>query len=223
MFAFAYDIGVVSAASIPVLITAERILATVFPLTVYLYVTPQRAVVAVCCLYILPGVYCLYASILCMEFVQTDIQGVTIGRLFPTDLLVNHANNGVYQNVGETFNYMTGIIPIILVTVGCVIIWLKLLQITIKRRLLTSSQIKVITKHGITRTTKTLLSLCLLFIVCYSFGFAILYIEENELLQDPELLVCIQNFVSCINCIGDFLIYIGTNKIFRKSTVAIRR
>lgn len=125
MFAFAYDIGVVSAASIPVLITAERILATVFPLTVYLYVTPQRAVVAVCCLYILPGVYCLHASILCMEFVQTDIQGVTIGRLFPTDLLVNHANNGVYQNVGETFNYMTGIIPIILVTVGCVTIWLS--------------------------------------------------------------------------------------------------
>lgn len=65
MFAFAYYTGIVSAVSIPGIITGERILDIVFYFKVYFNITPRPSVVVVCCVYILPGM-CFWYSNICI-------------------------------------------------------------------------------------------------------------------------------------------------------------
>lgn len=221
LFSCFYDTGVFSAVFIHVFITGERILAILFPPRASLFLTPRRTITCVTCLCIVSGAYSLYFDILCSRLKQFVGQGVTIEQLLFSDMCANHIRSGVFDLAEQIINYLTGIIPIIIVTLGCAIIALKILQITNRRRHLTSRQVKATTKHGTTKTTKTLLSICALYIVCHGFASSVLYSIDNtpQELETPYtgLTFCVENILMCINSTGDFIIYASVHTRFRKT------
>lgn len=223
VFVCAFHVGTLSAEVIPVLITGERIMAIFYPFHAYLILVPRRVTILVTCLYVVSGMYFLYFDMLCFQFKQVVVKGVTVGQILYTDMYAYHVKRGLYQLIGQIINSAAGIVPIGLVTVGCLLIGLKIMQVTSRRQLLTSCQVKATTKHGATKTTRTLLSICALYIFCYGFVVAVSFILDTILLEQNlvvrNMITCVQDFVLCINCIGDFLIYAGANNIFRKSTL----
>ncbi|CAG5129853.1 unnamed protein product [Candidula unifasciata] len=220
-FMCARTIGIQTAMCIPVLITGERILAILCPLKVYFIITRRRTVITVSILYALNGVYFIYRLILSLQLKHFIVQGISLSRIVYTDLYRYAVESGLYGLLEHIVNYVTGIIPICLVTIGCVIIGTQITVVTNKRKTLTLRQAKSTNKHLISKTTKTLFSICVLYIFCSGFAFAIGYLATfTQVAQDlplTDLLGSVEDLLLCINCIGDFVIYVGANNRFRKS------
>ncbi|CAG5131524.1 unnamed protein product [Candidula unifasciata] len=223
----ANDFGLFSSVIIPVLITDERILAIFYPFQAYVILTPRLTVIVLSCLYIVDGIFCLYAVPLSYQLQNVLINDVVVGVIGPSDMRKIHERSGVKQVIDQIVNYMTGVIPISLVTLGCIVIGLRIVQITNRRRQLTSSQVTASSKHGITKTTKTLLKICLLYIVFYGSTFIASFVLQSEILEGQlTTQSIIQRFhylVLIINCVGNFLIYFGALHQFRKSSVVGQR
>ncbi|CAG5121084.1 unnamed protein product [Candidula unifasciata] len=220
----AYALGVTMGPLIPILITGERIIAIFCPLKANFILTPRRTVITLLCFFLVTGLYCFYHEILCVQLKTYVINGVTTTLIVDSDMWRNHVNSGLYQLLEHILNYLTGIIALGMITVGCVIIGLKIIYITKRRQQLTS-RVNASTKRGITKTTKTLLKICFLYIVCYGSAFGLAYIVENKLQQWSviRVVVCVHNLIVCINCLGDFLIYVASNATFWTSITVFRR
>ncbi|CAG5125410.1 unnamed protein product [Candidula unifasciata] len=223
---YAYIAGVLSAYLIPVLITGERMLSILCPLTAHLFLTPRRTAMFMSCVLCVTATYCLYHQMLSPPLKNDTyvINGVTTALSVRSDLCRNHIRSGLFQLLANMFNYLTGIVALALNMVGCVVIGLKILHVTKRRRQLTSKA-NANTKRGITKTTKTLLKICFLYILCYSSAFGLAYNVENGQLQWSviRVTVCVHNLIVCINCLGDFIIYIASNTTFLTSIVVCRR
>ncbi|CAG5121071.1 unnamed protein product [Candidula unifasciata] len=222
-FSWARTIGLHCAMVIPVIITVERILAIRFPLTFHFILTPRRAVIIISCLFLLNGAYCIYSYVVCMKFKQVVVQGITIGFILRTDAYFHDLTSGLYETIDSIVNYTTGIIPISIVTVGSVVIGVQIAILTQRRQKMTANQVKKSAdkQQPISKTTKTLLNICILYSVCSGFAFAIAYItQDSQLGQDIQLnkvLVSFHNLLTCVNCVGDFVIYVGANSVYKKS------
>lgn len=228
VFVCCYLTAVFPTVVIPVLITGERILVIVWPFKANLILTPRRAVIVLSSLYVVGGMHFIKQDLMMFEFKQLAIKGGGVaGLIRPTDMFVNQIRSGVFYLIEDIYNYFTGAIPISLVAVGCAVIGIKITQISNRRRHLISSQVKATTKHGITKTTKTLLSICVLYIVCnsvsFSYGFLIqIHLRDFEgILRDVAVEVI--NLIYCFNFIGDFLIYINANSSFKKPIILNQR
>ncbi|CAG5121070.1 unnamed protein product [Candidula unifasciata] len=222
-FLFAHNMGLHTAMIIPVLITTERILALLSPLKALFILTPPRTVIVLASLYVLNGFVFLYYFILCRELKQYRIKGSVLGVFSHTEMYFAGVEAGVYGMIESIVNYMTGVIPISLVTMGCAVIGIQVVFITKKREQLITGQIKTTPNTPISKTTKTLLSICVLYVLCSGFGFVLTYIANTNLVENDEslkkVLSSVQDLLFCVNCVGDFVIYVGT----RKSTLRTRK
>ncbi|CAG5129395.1 unnamed protein product [Candidula unifasciata] len=223
----ANDIGSFSSVIIPVLITGERILAICYPFKAYAILTPRCTVIVLSCLYVIVGICCLYEVLLSYQLTYFVIDGIVVGEMVITDMRVAHERSGVKQLVDQIGNYLTGVIPISLVTTGCIVIGLRIVQITNRRRQMSPSQVTSSTKHGITKTTKTLLKICLLYIVCYGSTFIASFILQSKLLEQQipteSIIQRFQNVVLSLNCVGNFLIYLKGRHNIRKTSIKVRK
>ncbi|CAG5128422.1 unnamed protein product [Candidula unifasciata] len=227
LFICVSDIGLFASVIIPVLITGERILAIFVPFQANLILTPRRMVIVLSCLYLVDGILFTYNVILSDQLKNFLVNGVTVGVIVDSDMRIIHDRSGVKRLIDHISNYVTGVIPISLVTVGCVVIGLRIVQITNRRRKLTSKLAKASTKLGITKTTKTLLKICLLYTVCYGSSFIGVYVSQSKLLEQqlPTRMIIFpfQQIVLCLNCVGNFLIYLDSRNGFRKLIIVCRK
>ncbi|CAG5115360.1 unnamed protein product [Candidula unifasciata] len=210
--------GLVASMLIPILITGERLLAIFCPLRVYFILTPCRIIILVIIIYILATLYFIYTFVICMQFRQTSIDGVSVGEIATTDLYVCDPRSQFTEVIDSIFNYSTGIIPISLVMIGCVVIGTQVVFITNRRKMLIASKVKL-TRPIVSKTTKTLFSICVLFIVCSGFAFVFEFASKFQpVLQEftmQTIFGCVQDFLVCINCVGNFIIYVGSNNNLR--------
>ncbi|CAG5129396.1 unnamed protein product [Candidula unifasciata] len=222
-----YTMGVFTGPLIPVLITGERILVIFGPFRAHVILTPRRTIAVLLCFYLLTVVLFVYHEILGLQLKTYVINSVTTSLIVSSDMRRNHIDIGLVDLMETVVNYLTGIIPLSLITVGCVVIGIKIICVTKRRRQLTSSKVKANTKHGITKTTKTLLKICLLYICCYGFGFSLIFIFDSELLKHESslklVMIQVQDLLMCTNCLGDFFIYCASNKRLWKSVTAWQR
>lgn len=100
---------------------------------------------------------------------------ITIGAILFTDLFENDFRSGRYELIYNVVNYMTGIIPHSFVTIGCVVIGAQLVVPPKKQRqqFISGQTKKSANKKSTSKTTKTLLSICVFYSVCSGFSFAI--------------------------------------------------
>lgn len=153
VFFCAYTLGLQCGMVIPSLITGERILTIFFPLKNNFILTRRRKIIAVWFLYIVNGGFFVYQYILCRQFKHFIVEGVAVSGFMYTDIYIHDVRSGLYTLIRRVVNYMTGLIPICLVTVGSVAIGIQLVLITKRRKELTRSQVKV-TTNGYRRQQK---------------------------------------------------------------------
>ncbi|CAG5115358.1 unnamed protein product [Candidula unifasciata] len=217
LFLFAHNMGLQTAMLIPVLITGERILAILYPLKAYFILTRRRTIIVLSCLYVLNGCFFLYRGALCMNFKQLVTKDFIIGVIVHTDMYYSHVRSGTFGIINSTINYMTGVIPICLVTIGCGVIGIQVIIITKRRKQLTSSKTSTERNNPMSKTTRTLLSICVLYIVCSGFGFIITYIADIPPIDHDvalrKILYSVQDVLFCLNCFGDFVIYVRSSKL----------
>ncbi|CAG5120242.1 unnamed protein product [Candidula unifasciata] len=215
------SLGGLTCPLIPLLITVERILVIFYPFKAFLILTPRRIIILLICVYVLLTIYMLGTLLTIIQLKTYVIKNVSKAVIVRSDLLRNPIIDDLFTFLRDLTNYLTGIIPLSLITVGCGIIGLKIIHVTKRRQKLTSKQIKANTKHGITKTTKTLLKICLLYILCYGNMFFLMLVVDSELLKNERplqnVLIRVQDLIISINCLGDVLIYIASNKSYWKS------
>lgn len=220
-FSCAFTIGIQSAMVIPALITGERILAIMCPLKVYFILTPRRTMYIISLVYIFSALYFVYKYMLRFDFSQIVAKNVTLGDLEYFDVHKSELRGRLYGLISTIVNYMSGIVPICLVAIGCALIGTQITLITKRRKKLTSRHAQITKKTFSLKTTKTLLSICLLYVFCSGYAFVVGYVTDLKPIdQDLPLetvLMTVQDFILCINSVGDFIIYVGANKGFRKS------
>jgi hypothetical protein len=229
MFSMFYNIGVSGSMLIPVLITGERVLAVFTPLTFARIVTPIRTVCVISFITIIIIICSIYNDLVCLEFKQISVQGVSIGVFFYTEQYMTDVKNGLYEVFAECFNNMTGAVPVVLVTVGSVAIGAKVSIINNKRKQLTSGGVPTTKKQtsqtNVSKTTKTLLSICILYIICSGFGFLVDYAIISTL-NARSLRIILKLFKDLLisaNSIGNFIIYVAVNKTLKTTNMRYLR
>lgn len=218
VFIGALSIGGYSTMIIPALITGERLMVILFPLKVYFILTPRRISIVVGCLYLFFGIEYMRYYITYTYVDQIVVDGATVGFISFTDAYENALDSGLIRLRDDIINYITGIIPICFVTSGCVVIGIHIAFSARRRKKLTS--LKPGTNKAPSRTTKTLLCICVLNIVCTGFGFFREWIEDAWPLRDDvwRALQSIQDLLVSLNCVGDFVIYVRANNSNRRSS-----
>lgn len=223
VFFCAYTLGLQCGMVIPSLITGERILTIFFPLKNNFILTRRRTIIAVWFLYIVNGGFFVYQYILCRQFKHFIVEGVAVSGFMYTDIYIHDVRSGLYTLIRRVVNYMTGLIPICLVTVGSCCYWHPV-GFNYQETEGAHPQSSQGNHKRISKTTKTLLSICVLYIVCSGFAFLIEYVTTvapfDEDLPLKSVLGSVQDWFICISCVGDFVIYVGANNSFRKTGTA---
>lgn len=93
--------------------------------------------------------------------------GVSVGVFLFSDVFVNNFRSGLYGLIHGKANYMTEIKPISIVSSGSFVVWIQVALMTLRRKQLTSSQVKL----GTNIWRATLLSIYVVYIVCSGLGF----------------------------------------------------
>lgn len=183
--------------------------------------TTRRVLIVLSGLYILIGIYFIYCNIVCMRLVQVVVGGLTVGVLVYSDEFLNDFRSGLYGLIESIANCMTGIVPISVVTLGSCVIGIQVALIIHRRKQLISGQVKRGSTTTPSKTTKMLFSICVLYLVCSGFGFVLAYVVEMRPIDQDfalqKVLGCIRELLLCVNCVGDFVIYIRANNSFRRS------
>jgi hypothetical protein len=206
---------------IPAPITCDRLLAIFTPLKFTRIVTPIRTLCVILFIVILFTVCFIYDDVVCLGFKQITVQGSSLGIMYLTKKYYNDVSSGLYQVFADFINNITGAIPIIIVTMGSFVIWVKVTIIITKRKQLKSSRTSVkteTTQAPISRTTKTLLCVCILYIVCSGF----LFVAGYAGMMQGSLKLILNSFndlIISINGIGNFIIYVALNKSFKTTYV----
>lgn len=125
----------------------------------------------------------------------------------------------MYEIVSHIMNSLTGILPIILVSVGCVVIGVHVKILSLKRLSFSQQNSHRWSKNATSKTTKILFTVCILFIICSGFSFLLPYLNDLEILKNEcgvkNILLFMHNFSLVMNSFGNFIIYVGVNKHFR--------
>lgn len=126
--------------AVPVLIAGERLIAIFFPLHVRFIVTPVRTWIVNSVLFILFLGFFIYNNVISVQFYKVANRGVAFGFLLLSPFYHQKINGvWVYGIMRHILNNLTGIVPIILVSLGCVVIGFQVKIISTKRLKLTSS------------------------------------------------------------------------------------
>ncbi|XP_055872779.1 uncharacterized protein LOC129923895 [Biomphalaria glabrata] len=195
----------------PVLITFERLVAVFKPLTFARIINRKRTIVLVVCAFLiwLPWAM-LLPSNFNIGFVDIS-QNITYMSPIPSDFLVqNIFILGKFDaNVNQTFS---NTLPLIFVTIGSIVLAVKVNIEMKKRKMLTSSQ----KMSWSPRTTRTLMMTCFFFVISTS-AVTIIAQLDNEIEEEVIYFYLrreIRVLLMQINSSSSLFIYIATNRRF---------
>ncbi|KAK0051593.1 G-protein coupled receptor C02B8.5 [Biomphalaria pfeifferi] len=202
----------------PMCITLERLIVIFLPLHAFRIVTPKRTwcVVIILVLYSL-SLFVYPMAWFELHYVWDPKYNRTIGYREFSSLRDRDAN--IVKVIDEISVYSIVVVPPLFTVVGCVIIFIKIKIVSLKRTQMTSKEVST------NRTTKMLLAVCAM----YTVTCAILTIPINipvisygpfsEVHPSNIAIVMYQvmNLAICINSSCNFIIYVGLNKTFRKT------
>ncbi|CAL1536100.1 unnamed protein product, partial [Lymnaea stagnalis] len=228
---FFITVGKLMSLTLIVLITTERLIAIFLPLKFSTIVTPWRTLVSVCCLLVLLATITAY-----FMFYTQLIQGPLRARIYVSKLYYADKRANVYDTLQEFTNNITGIVPLCYVSVGCALIGVKVKMASRKRLAMTSSSVYVKTPddnttdllksragRSMTKTTRTLLSVCVLYIICGGVSYLLRYVNiafgEYESMR--LVLQEVNKTAMLINSAANFVIYVVTNRNFRNGFLQI--
>ncbi|CAL1539690.1 unnamed protein product, partial [Lymnaea stagnalis] len=211
------NLGAYTTTTLAVAITVERCLAVFFPLKFKHLVTPKRAWITVLCVFLFWSPWCLNAAFLA-SFYYVRLNGASaVGLALPSP----YYNRNVHViTVFDKFVFsaLSYWIPVILVTTGSILVGVKVKTAHRKRRELASSSSAEALSRSMKRTTRTLLSVSMIFAVLYGYG-SLADVIRSETVSSEDLLGGIlletRNLAFHINSSSNFLVYLLTNRKFR--------
>ncbi|KAH9503950.1 hypothetical protein Btru_067442 [Bulinus truncatus] len=215
-----YGCGAVSL-TLPVLITAERLIAVFLPLRFHQIVTSRRTWTAVIVVSVFwYGFFIHMTFYVVLDFELDQSLNLTVGVMRRS---VYHNQNPVaVETLEEVMSYLVMKIPPVLTFVGCIIIGVKIKMASRERQKLTSKGGK---GELSTRTTKMLMAVCALYTVACSTlslpTFIPQYMYYSITSDAPSnlgrILYQVMNIALCINSSSNFVIYVVMNKNFRST------
>ncbi|XP_005104804.1 kappa-type opioid receptor-like [Aplysia californica] len=213
-----YAIGL-SSLAIPMLITAERLVAVFLPMKFSRIITPARTwtAVAIICLFWIVLIF--YSSLwFQFKYVFDPKRNISMGITIRSDRY--YQERDVSKALDDVIEYLTLKIPPAFTLIGCVIIAVKIKMASAKRRKMTSSGAKE-TKSN--RTNKMLLSVCAVYTMTCAIVSLPNYLPQYgyyTMTGDAPNNVGrigyqVMNVVGCTNSSCNFIVYVGLNKNFR--------
>ncbi|XP_035827805.1 FMRFamide receptor [Aplysia californica] len=216
--------------TMPLFITAERILAVCFPLKMTRIVSPRRTFCIVA--FVALSLYCTMIYLTIISNSRFQLYNSTFGNhsnsttreLDIIDLSKLRNTLDTTEAITEFSKFLFGPFPVSIVLVGCIVLVVKIKMATLKRNQMTSNVSK---DSSVVRVTMTLLVVCFVYAVC-SFVIFILHSnifkdhysgdsEEEQMVQ--IILGEVVNSVALINCSVNFIIYVVMNRRFRYTYV----
>lgn len=220
---FFLNVGILCSYTFPMLITVERLCAVFFPLKFQLIVTPIRTLVVVLvilCLYSAIALFRCFFYKLSPWIEYHDKRFMTISL---SSVLVRHQKE--VNILGDIVNNLTGTVPITVLVLGSIAIGYKVKVASIRRARMMSQGLsekenKVASQS---RTTKTLLAVCVTFVVLATITFIHGLIVSRVWIQFYMRLVIAsaKDIVLCINSSCNFFVYVFSNNKFRERLLAL--
>ncbi|KAI8778647.1 hypothetical protein BgiMline_026135 [Biomphalaria glabrata] len=203
-------LGAFVSTGVPVLITLERFLATFFPLTFKLLVTPKRVLI----LNIAVWLFWMPWALLVIFWFSLRSTVLPNGQLifYRINTLSHYIDVDTYDILNTYFcNILSSIVPICLVCIGCLLIGIKVKLVQRQRRLMVSSN-----KTSSLRTTLTLVSVSLVFAVTNVIYFILSLVYENTPQSNFLKIIyqCLRILLD-ISSASNFFVYVILNAKFR--------
>ncbi|CAL1539694.1 unnamed protein product [Lymnaea stagnalis] len=213
---FLTNLGGYCSTTLPVVIMVERCVAVFFPLKFNRLVTAKRAWIVVFCVYLFWLPWCLNA-VFFTKFYYLRLSGINVGvpilsSYYLTNLNIIEICNKYF------FASLASWVPVCLVVIGAVILGLKIKLSQRQRQKLVSPKTDVM-KQSMHRTTRTLVSVSIVFAILYGYGFVTLLAVPIEASNDLLGIILRQSRFSAtyLNSGINFVIYVAMNSKFRKS------
>ncbi|KAH9519205.1 hypothetical protein Btru_074964 [Bulinus truncatus] len=197
-------------ATIPMIITAERMMAVFFPMTFKKVVTARAVVVCCVCAYTLWLPWVIFLAFHNRLAYFRIAEGKFVAAAVATELLRDNYNFLLFftVNVMET---LLSYVPSCFICVGCTVIGIKI-KLALNKRSKLSKQAE---KHKWSqRTTLTLLTSCLIFAITHTINSLISAFVplRNDIPLLTYFLIQFAEFVNLINCSSNFIVYMVCNR-----------
>lgn len=194
--------------TLPSIISVERVFAVYFPLQFKQMMTSKRAQAIVVITYMFWLPWNLFYTP-CYSFHYT-LSGT--GTMEMTEFCnTNWEIISLFK--GYIFNYMTSIVPLIVVLLGSLLVIIKIKITTMKRK-----DISTNLGSGSHRATRTLLTVTLIYLVVNFTFFLTTTLLADELDNNYEqqdfVSVCLSTLV-CIGCSSYFYVYVFLNEKYK--------
>ncbi|KAK7010481.1 neuropeptides capa receptor [Biomphalaria glabrata] len=203
--------------TLPMLITAERLVVIFLPLNFSQVLTPTRTWLAVFVMAAYWLSICIYSSFWQgLDYFFDPARNQSVGIIVKSAFFFQHEDS--VDTINHMIIFSSMVIPPIFTVTGCVVISVKIQLALIKRQKMTS------TTRSMNRTTRTLLAVCAIYCVTAAVLSMPLYLPQEYAsysLTDKsptnmgKLFYQLVNTVTCINSSSNFIVYVGLNKQFR--------
>ncbi|KAI8777953.1 histamine H2 receptor [Biomphalaria glabrata] len=211
-FQICFFFGTQLSSTLVTLITVERFLAVFFPLHFKIIVTKKRTWLVVILSYILWLPYPVYLAT-CYRFFYFYYPMWDVYAGGPI-LIYNSVMDFIERNIVSPIAVY---IPFMIVTVGSLLIAVRVRLTMVKRQAMVSSQRSLKTS----RTTRTLLTVCVVFSVTKIVSLMSFFIDLTQSASDVDVylrlyLGIIVSLIDYLNASSNFIIYLILNDRFRK-------
>ncbi|CAL1539691.1 unnamed protein product [Lymnaea stagnalis] len=211
---FLSNLGAYCSTTLPVVIMVERCVAVFFPLKFNRLVTAKRAWIVVFCVYLFWLPWC-FNAVFFTKFYYLRLSGINVGlpilsSYYLTNLKIIEICNTYF------FASLASWVPVCLVVIGAVVLGIKIKVSQRKRQELLSS---ISTASQAThRTTRTLVSVSIVFAILYGYGFVTVLVVPIEASNGLLGIITTQTrfLATYLNSSINFFIYVATNNKFRK-------
>ncbi|KAI8767664.1 G-protein coupled receptor [Biomphalaria glabrata] len=205
---------------LPVVITLERIFAVFFPMKFATIVTSRRAILAVVSVWLFWGPWACFSAFL-RDFRYTVLpSGQSIGYEKSAELLIS--NFLVVQTLNRyVFNFLSSIVPVSIVTFGCVMIGVKVKHSLLQRQRMSSAKK---TKRPSLKTTRTLVAIALIFATVHGTYFTMTCAMVDQYINDTTFSLVLDEIkltliYVCGSC--NFFVYVLLNSKFRNILIGM--
>ncbi|KAK6970850.1 G-protein coupled receptor [Biomphalaria glabrata] len=200
--------------SLPVIITVERFIAVFFPIKFASIVTSKRAFLVVVSVWLFWGPWVCFSAFL-RDFRFTVLpNGQFIGYEKNSDFFIRNAVLIINLN-RYVFNFLSSIVPVSIVTFGCILIGVRVKYSYLQRQLISSAKK---TKRPSLKTTRTLVAIALIFATIHGTYFIMTCAMVDQYLNHTTFSVVFDEIklilvYVCGSC--NFFVYVLINNKFR--------